>query len=248
MSRIKPSRSLWNRFITLTLLFIGCIVLILKQDSVPSSSDTITPGNNPQVLDLSPAQRRRLEFLHIPKTGGTAIEIAAAHHGIVWSLCHFTKPSNTILHCPPASGKYSRPPIAKYGNCPSWHVPVQFFTGEAIAENTSIPPSPYKDADIFVVVRNPYDRIVSEYYYIMSHIRRKPANITNSVSYFNNFISSRLHATSLAHDSMHEPTGQSMDTWRAIYPPIHFISSALVISFHSTTMCLIIVGGWSSMC
>ena len=34
-------------------------------------------------------QQRRLELVHIPKTVGSALEIAAAKAGLPWSFCHF---------------------------------------------------------------------------------------------------------------------------------------------------------------
>lgn len=45
---------------------------------------------------LSPTQNR-LEFVHITKTGGSAIEKLASEHNTFWGACHFA--NNTMLNC-----------------------------------------------------------------------------------------------------------------------------------------------------
>jgi Sulfotransferase family len=47
----------------------------------------------------------RLELLHIPKTGGTMLEVLAMEHNITWGACHFefpwrTKPKCILRNCP----------------------------------------------------------------------------------------------------------------------------------------------------
>lgn len=45
-----------------------------------------------------------LEFAHISKTGGTAIERAAAQTGIPWGICHFESRKDTCFHLRPDLG------------------------------------------------------------------------------------------------------------------------------------------------
>lgn len=160
-------------------------------------------------------RHRRLEFVHIPKTGGTVIESTAAQYGIVWTICHFAQPhippliSNNETHCPLNSLKYGWPTIDKYNQCPWWHVPAVYF-------ECCQPVNPYAGAvdvvddrskqddddddddtvgavDLFVVVRNPYERIISEYYYFHTHVLSKEdEDDQNDVKTLNTFVTNHL--------------------------------------------------------
>lgn len=81
-----------------------------------------------------------LEFVHITKTAGTSIEDWGHRNKILWSYRkrkHFEKYSH---HCLNVS-------VSK------WHIPPIYFLD-----------NPYKNKRTFAVVRNPYSRIISEYY------------------------------------------------------------------------------------
>ena len=127
----------------------------------------------------------RLEFVHIPKTGGTIIESTAALAGIRWSICHIIPPfrareiSDNNTHCPdlaPWADLYG-PPIH---GCPLWHLPPHYF------QLPRFPHNPYNNAKLFAVVRNPFDRLVSEYFYSAQYSSTQ--NITTSVSHFNAWV------------------------------------------------------------
>lgn len=94
-----------------------------------------------------------LNFLHIPKTGGSSIFRLAANNGLAWGECLFPSPWRQ-KDCPKETnvGKW---PEHRFG-APWWHTPIQY-----------LPPDkkPYNRQDLFAVVRNPYERAVSEYYY-----------------------------------------------------------------------------------
>ena len=96
---------------------------------------------------------RRLEFVHITKTGGSAIESIAAKHGIIWGACHFA--NNTMVGC----HQSHHVPWRDYYIGTAWHAPPKVLN--ALLPTHS---NPYHGAELFVVVRNPYDRAVSEYY------------------------------------------------------------------------------------
>ena len=108
-----------------------------------------------QVKKDAPFANRKLEFLHIPKNAGTTIEAAAGKVGITWGVCHFKQMS----YCPGFNAtkvpkNHNEPPE------PVWHYPIQYL-------NLFTEENPYKGSgiDLFTVVRNPYDRMISEYYY-----------------------------------------------------------------------------------
>jgi len=76
-----------------------------------------------------------LKFLHIPKTGGSSIEYAARKVGINWGK--FDK-----------SLKLDRTYAVGKGPFSKWHIPQSV-----------------EGSDMFCVVRNPWDRIISQFYH-----------------------------------------------------------------------------------
>jgi hypothetical protein len=130
-------------------------------------------------------QLRRLEFVHIPKTGGTAIESIAADANITWSLCQFGYIKWKLDKCLPNELKYVWPLEEEFNNCMWWHVPPVYVM-------TSYPKhKPYTGADMFTVVRNPYERMISEYYYRIQ-VKNKRDNGMNDERKFNDNLNKQL--------------------------------------------------------
>jgi hypothetical protein len=107
---------------------------------------------------VAQTKHRRLNFMHIPKTGGSSVVEAGIRAGINWGDCLFqrTWPGRT---CPykPRYGNWPKVDYDKTLNRVWWHIPLQFFPQTWA--------NPYKGFDLFAIIRNPYDRMVSEFYY-----------------------------------------------------------------------------------
>lgn len=80
-----------------------------------------------------------LAFVHITKTAGTSIENWGEKNGFMWSC----KNKDFLDSCV----------REKYTNVASWHVPPKYFVT-----------NPYHNKRTFMVVRNPYTRLISEFY------------------------------------------------------------------------------------
>ncbi|KAL3923571.1 MAG: hypothetical protein SGILL_001584 [Bacillariaceae sp.] len=141
--------------------------------------------------------KRKLEFVHIPKTGGTVIESVAAKQGIDWTICHFlpsesvAEMSMDIIQCPESDGKqflqwrYMQP----FHGLVWWHVPPSYFFNY----RDWLPGNPYVNSDLFAVVRDPYSRLISEYYYQQSWLVSPEQKAqTQDVKYFNQWIKTKL--------------------------------------------------------
>lgn len=100
---------------------------------------------------------KRLEFVHITKTGGSAVEKVGAGEGIIWGACHYM--NLTEVGCDKADIEYIAPNYQSYALTSPWHTPPKLLKKYVEAAQY-----PYTDAELFVVIRNPYDRIISEYY------------------------------------------------------------------------------------
>lgn len=91
-------------------------------------------------------EMRLLQFAHITKTAGTSIEVLAKSNGVLWGC------ENRALWSRLSQG--SRHPN-RTGD--PWHLPVSFVEEQMLNELL-------ESTDLFCVVRNPYERVVSEYY------------------------------------------------------------------------------------
>eukprot|EP01083_Nonionella_stella_P291332 991350_1 len=104
-----------------------------------------------------PILPKRLEFVHITKTGGSAIEKAGTKNGLIWGACHYMELEE--VGCTKPDLSYESPKYQSYALTSPWHTPPKLLKQYVNADQY-----PYDDSDLFVVVRNPYDRILSEYY------------------------------------------------------------------------------------
>lgn len=141
--------------------------LVSLRHAMTNSSETVVELQSSPILQVPEEERRQaleyvnsfdslgkqLGFFHIPKTAGTSIEHAAGKHEIPWGSCMFPhKPKRDICRYP--SGN----------NWPAhvgwWHIPPFLFPLNNV--------DPYQNVELFGVIRDPYDRMESEYNYICS--------------------------------------------------------------------------------
>lgn len=105
-----------------------------------------------KVKHQSFSKKNKIAFLHIPMTGGNTIDKTAAQGGYRWGVCNY-------WYIDGICNKNDLPPV-KLTNPfrQQWfHVPIQWIPDEV--------PTYYDDSNLFAVVRNPYDRIVSEFFF-----------------------------------------------------------------------------------
>jgi len=136
-----------------------------------------------------------LEFVHIPKTGGSAIEEMAKRHGIPWGQCAFLPKGHA--KCPGRRIPYGifRARDVPFSGVPIWHVPPKYFDQVMVFRNDTRIGNPYikkNNRTLFAVVRNPYDRLLSEYYFRMHLVLKKPLEYTNKAKNLNQFVMHHL--------------------------------------------------------
>ena len=157
--------------------------LCLGDSSWSSSSTHVQQTQGDDETGVVPT--RRLEFVHIPKTGGTVIDAEAARRNITWSICHFwIRGIMNETRCPNESLKNPWLREKKHHYCPWWHLPPQYFELHKL--------NPYEGADLFCVVRNPYDRLISEYFYEGTYITNKTMKNLNNVAQLNAWVDSNM--------------------------------------------------------
>ena len=129
-----------------------------KQQSLPSSISLNMDVEIRKSLDYVHSAKdttRKLLFVHIPKTAGTMIEsVGGLQAKLPWGSCLFNhKPKRRGGVCRYPKGQFEWPTKVGW-----WHLPSHFFPLMGV--------NPYDGAEVFGVVRDPLDRLVSEFYYI----------------------------------------------------------------------------------
>lgn len=151
--------------------------------SSTTASTYLQQTKDDDATDVVPT--RRLEFVHIPKTGGTVIDTVAARNNITWSICHFwIKGILNETRCPRDTLQYPWLHEERHHYCPWWHLPPQYFELHKV--------NPYAGADLFCVVRNPYDRLISEYFFEGTYITNQTMENLNNVAQLNAWVDSNM--------------------------------------------------------
>jgi hypothetical protein len=86
---------------------------------------------------------KKLAFVHITKTAGTSIEELGWMHGVYWGR-HDPHMRRLTYGLPNRGSEF-------------WHVPAKYYREDVLKEVL-------ERADLFAVMRDPVDRVISEYY------------------------------------------------------------------------------------
>lgn len=188
------TRNLWRILLGISALYFMTMFFApfrLSHEDSSSSLDRLQSSRHPHPLLNPPEVHQatsskvqqqnhhhladyRLEFLHIPKCGGTLIEVIAKEHGVSWGACKFLpswrlRPNSKshLKDCP----KLIKPQF----QCKEalWHYPIPLlhskfpsFRVEGYDPYDNLPPSQQqspKERKFFAVIRNPYSWFISLY-------------------------------------------------------------------------------------
>ena len=124
-------------------------------------------NNTYRIADYPPVIRRPLKFIHITKCGGTSIEDLGQKYNLNWGIYDMEIKEACSQICDL--------------RCSYWHVPPRYYNKAAYMRMK-------EKYDFFALVRNPYDRVVSEYYYRVSGPKIK----ATTAEEFNKWITTKL--------------------------------------------------------
>ena len=108
------------------------------------------------------------------------IEHVAASAGYSWGYCMFQDGSSSHEDCPRNSGALR---LKDFPTNNMWHLPIQHLPSKVRFL--------YDNASLFTVVRNPYSRVLSEYYYRCAFHKGCNDKI-NDAGHMNNWITTAL--------------------------------------------------------
>jgi len=138
------------------------MILIEVDDDASTATATATTANKNSKNENN-IKKNKLEFVHITKTGGSAIEREASMKNITWGACHYIILEYNGIGCQNPD-LYDKLNGFNASNVPfefeksfgePWHTPSHWMNHRPYIAD---------DIDTFTVVREPYSRAVSQFY------------------------------------------------------------------------------------
>lgn len=120
-----------------------------------------------------------LEFVHITKTGGSSIEEMGAEAGIAWARCKFELCNQLTVKSQVNKSDWE----CNNSRISPWHCPPMHFRSGI---------NMYNNSTTFAIVRNPYQRIISEYYWKKLYINSASLERTNKRKLMNDWVKQAL--------------------------------------------------------
>jgi hypothetical protein len=105
-------------------------------------------GSSMGTQTSSSGEARKLEFIHVTKSGGSAVEKIAAENSIMWGACHYWKIPYLGCATPdwdfPKKRRVDRMPSGLHYQGEPWHAPPHWND-----------PNMMEDSDTFLIIRYP---------------------------------------------------------------------------------------------
>ena len=144
----------WRKFPTTSNICVHkSIILQPRPVRVPGVNGA---GKRRRKPKAHPPPAKPLFFIHIPKTAGTTIEAVCYKYGECVGSCFMREKRNDV-----------RVISNIHKHISSYHVPLRYFCPGRVAEI-------FLKYTVFAVVRNPYDRIVSDFKFWNEYYRVRP--------------------------------------------------------------------------
>jgi hypothetical protein len=187
-----------------------------KNDHVDENDDPCARIKN-QIYNhrIDDPAERRLEFLHIPETGGSVIECLGAKNGRAWGASHWKETCGCYgrgIYCEPLhrsneTQSQQTPELLNHTQhrVANWNLPMSYTTDMDYTPYYRRRDSNLEEVDqeivVFGIVRNPYDRMLSHWKSLRKEI--DPNKTTHSVlgnaaimkndlhSYFEHFVETK---------------------------------------------------------
>ena len=181
-------------------------------------NESLTNGSSNITQKPSSLPLPRLQFVHIPKTGGSSAENAAERQKVFWGYI--------LWELGPELTEAQKAFQVKFHRVPVWHLPTHFYFD---AEN--LPPSdnPLANTHVVVIVRNVYSRLISQYYYHLQKFLKRDPQRADSPSNLNRWITRCMKTFRSYSESMKadipfmEPTGPYWTQRGHLIPQYHYI-------------------------
>ncbi|EJK47847.1 hypothetical protein THAOC_33411 [Thalassiosira oceanica] len=131
-----------------------------------------------------------LEFVHIPKTGGSSVEFAGAKAGIAWGVCQYDV---KMRGCDPLSTEFNH--LAPMRDRSEWECEISTAEWHCPPARYKSGKNPFDGRKTFTVVRSPYDIVLSEYRWahkMLKSYQSVTREQLSSVDYMNHWVQDNI--------------------------------------------------------